>query len=143
MQLNFHISISGIVTFKNAVALKQVSEAVPLQRLLIETDAPYLLRSVSRQNQRAGLRALRRGGNRRLKGIPIESVARAHYGELLFRLQNSPVGGRRKRVRRYLRPRSERLVGLWIVPEPVLAQSSIHGVVRPGVQRRGQQQSIR
>jgi TatD DNase family protein len=42
MELNFYISISGIVTFKNAVALKQVSEAVPLDRLLIETDAPYL-----------------------------------------------------------------------------------------------------
>jgi len=42
MEQNFYISISGIVTFKNATALKQVTEALPLERLLIETDAPYL-----------------------------------------------------------------------------------------------------
>ena len=42
MEQNFYISISGIVTFKNATALKHVTEALPLERLLIETDAPYL-----------------------------------------------------------------------------------------------------
>ena len=40
--LNFYISISGIVTFKNAQGLKEVAQAVPLGRLLVETDAPYL-----------------------------------------------------------------------------------------------------
>lgn len=40
--LNFHISFSGIVTFKNAVALQEVAKTVPLERMLIETDAPYL-----------------------------------------------------------------------------------------------------
>jgi len=38
----FHISFSGIVTFKNAKALKDVARAVPLERMLIETDSPYL-----------------------------------------------------------------------------------------------------
>jgi TatD DNase family protein len=38
----FHISFSGIVTFKNAVALKDVARRVPLDRMLIETDSPYL-----------------------------------------------------------------------------------------------------
>jgi TatD DNase family protein len=42
MDLNFHISFSGIVTFKNAVALKDVAKRVPLDRLLVETDSPYL-----------------------------------------------------------------------------------------------------
>ncbi|ARU31620.1 DNAase [Sulfuriferula sp. AH1] len=42
LALNFYISISGIVTFKNAVALKEVAKTVPLDRLLIETDSPYL-----------------------------------------------------------------------------------------------------
>jgi TatD DNase family protein len=42
MDLGFHISFSGIVTFKNARALKEVAQRVPLERMLIETDSPYL-----------------------------------------------------------------------------------------------------
>ena len=42
LDLGFHISFSGIVTFKNARELKEVARMVPLDRMLIETDAPYL-----------------------------------------------------------------------------------------------------
>jgi TatD DNase family protein len=42
IDLGFHISFSGIVTFKNAVELKDVARRVPLERMLIETDSPYL-----------------------------------------------------------------------------------------------------
>lgn len=42
MELGFYISISGIVTFKQAKELKEVVKALPLERLLIETDSPYL-----------------------------------------------------------------------------------------------------
>jgi TatD DNase family protein len=42
LDLGFHISFSGIVTFRNAVDLKEVARAVPLERMLIETDSPYL-----------------------------------------------------------------------------------------------------
>jgi TatD DNase family protein len=42
MAMGFHISFSGIVTFKNAVALKDVARRVPLDRMLVETDSPYL-----------------------------------------------------------------------------------------------------
>jgi TatD DNase family protein len=42
LDLGFHISFSGIVTFKNARALKEVARRVPLARMLIETDSPYL-----------------------------------------------------------------------------------------------------
>jgi TatD DNase family protein len=42
MALGFYISFSGIVTFRNAVELKAVARAVPLSRMLIETDSPYL-----------------------------------------------------------------------------------------------------
>lgn len=42
LELGFHISFSGIVTFKSARELKEVARRVPLDRLLIETDAPYL-----------------------------------------------------------------------------------------------------
>lgn len=42
MELGFHISFSGIVTFKNAKDLKEVARRVPLERMLVETDSPYL-----------------------------------------------------------------------------------------------------
>ena len=42
IDLGFYISLSGIVTFKNATAVHEVAKKVPLERLLIETDAPYL-----------------------------------------------------------------------------------------------------
>ncbi len=40
--MGFHISFSGIVTFKNAKDMKDVARQVPLDRLLVETDSPYL-----------------------------------------------------------------------------------------------------
>lgn len=42
LDLGFHISLSGIVTFKNALVVKDVAQRVPLDRLLVETDSPYL-----------------------------------------------------------------------------------------------------
>jgi len=42
IELGFYISFSGIVTFKNATALKEVAQHVPLNRILVETDSPYL-----------------------------------------------------------------------------------------------------
>jgi len=42
MEMNFHISFSGIVTFKNAQDLKQVARKMPAERMLVETDSPYL-----------------------------------------------------------------------------------------------------
>jgi len=42
IEQGFYISFSGIVTFKNAIALREVAAAIPLERMLIETDSPYL-----------------------------------------------------------------------------------------------------
>jgi TatD DNase family protein len=42
LDLGFHLSFSGIVTFKNAASLREVAAKVPDDRLLVETDAPYL-----------------------------------------------------------------------------------------------------
>ncbi len=42
LAIGFHISFSGIVTFKNASALRETARAIPEDRILIETDAPYL-----------------------------------------------------------------------------------------------------
>ena len=42
LDMGFYIGIGGVVTFKNAVKLKEVAEYVPLDRILLETDCPYL-----------------------------------------------------------------------------------------------------
>ena len=42
LDIGFYISLSGIVTFKNATELQDVAKKLPLDRILIETDAPYL-----------------------------------------------------------------------------------------------------
>jgi TatD DNase family protein len=78
MELDFQISISGIVTFKNAVALRGVVDAVPLERLLIETDSPYLapvpLRG--RSNEPAYVRYVA-DEIARIKGVPFATVAQS------------------------------------------------------------------
>lgn len=42
LKLGFYIGFTGIVTYKSAVELKKVAQTVPLERMLVETDAPYL-----------------------------------------------------------------------------------------------------
>jgi TatD DNase family protein len=42
VEMGFHVSFSGIVTFKNAGSLREVAKALPLDRILVETDSPYL-----------------------------------------------------------------------------------------------------
>ena len=42
VDLGFFVSFSGIVTFRNAAALREVAKALPLDRILVETDSPYL-----------------------------------------------------------------------------------------------------
>lgn len=86
LELGFYISFSGIVTFKNALALKQVAQAVPLDRLLIETDAPYLapMPYRGRTNQPAYVVHVAEE-IARLRQVPLETVAAAS-SENFFRL---------------------------------------------------------
>jgi TatD DNase family protein len=42
LDIGFHLSLAGIVTFPRALELKEVAKMVPLDRLLIETDSPFL-----------------------------------------------------------------------------------------------------
>ncbi|MBI3609894.1 MAG: TatD family hydrolase [Nitrospirae bacterium] len=42
IDLNFHISFSGVLTFANARALRETARRIPLERILVETDCPYL-----------------------------------------------------------------------------------------------------
>ena len=74
----FHISLSGIVTFKNARELKDVACRVPLDRLLIETDSPYLAPVPFRgkRNQPAYVAHVA-AEIARLRGLPLDDVAAA------------------------------------------------------------------
>ena len=76
MDMNFYISFSGIVTFKKAEELKEVARAVPLDRMLVETDSPYLAPVPYRgkTNQPAYVRHVAEE-IAALKGIPLEEVA--------------------------------------------------------------------
>jgi TatD DNase family protein len=78
LALGFYISFSGIVTFKNAAALKEVAAVVPLDRLLVETDAPYLAPVPHRGklNQPAYVRHVAEEVAR-LRGVSFEAIAEA------------------------------------------------------------------
>ena len=90
MDLGFHISFSGIVTFRNAIALKDVAMRVPLERMLIETDSPYLAPVPHRgkRNQPAWVRHVAEE-IARLRGVPLETIAAATT-ENFFRLFRIP-----------------------------------------------------
>ncbi|HEY5861814.1 MAG TPA: TatD family hydrolase, partial [Casimicrobiaceae bacterium] len=80
------ISFSGIVTFKNAVELKDVARRVPLGRMLIETDSPYLAPVPYRgkRNQPAFVPHVATE-IARLRDVPIDMVAAA-TSQNFFRL---------------------------------------------------------
>jgi len=76
MGMGFYISFSGIVTFKNAKALREVARRVPLENMLVETDAPYLAPVPYRgkTNQPGYVRHVA-AEIARLKGVTLEQVA--------------------------------------------------------------------
>ncbi|GAB1232750.1 TatD family hydrolase [Ferrigenium sp. UT5] len=76
IDLGFYISFSGILTFKNAASIRDVARDVPLDRILIETDSPYLAPVPHRgeTNQPAFVQYVAKE-IARLKNMPIEEVA--------------------------------------------------------------------
>lgn len=92
LELGFHISFSGIVTFRNAAALKDVAKRVPLERMLIETDSPYLAPVPWRgkRNQPAWVRHVAEE-IARLRGVAVETIAAATSANF-FRLFGIDAG---------------------------------------------------
>ena len=78
MAMGFYISFSGIVTFKNAAALKELAQLVPLDRMLIETDSPYLapIPFRGKTNQPGYVRYVAEE-IAKLRGISVEQVGEA------------------------------------------------------------------
>ncbi|HXK29387.1 MAG TPA: TatD family hydrolase [Candidatus Binatia bacterium] len=77
LDLGFYISFTGIITFKNADALRDVVRNVPLERMLVETDSPYLTPVPHRgkRNEPAYVRYVAETVAR-IKGLSLEEVAR-------------------------------------------------------------------
>jgi TatD DNase family protein len=78
IDLGFHISFSGIVTFKNATIIKEVAQNIPLDKILIETDSPYLAPTPHRgkTNQPAYVKHVAEE-IARLRNISLEEVGSA------------------------------------------------------------------
>ncbi len=80
LRLGMYISLAGPVTFKNARVAKEVAAVVPLDRLLIETDAPYLAPHPYRgQRNESKYVPLVAAEIARIKGIDVETVERRTY----------------------------------------------------------------
>ncbi len=89
LKLGFYISFAGPITFKNAKCANEAIEQVPLDKILIETDSPYLAPEPIRgsTNNSANVRYMaKKIAN--VKGISIEEVAKATYqnAEKIFRV---------------------------------------------------------
>ena len=88
--MGFYIGIGGVVTFKNGKKLKEVAEVVPLERILLETDCPYLAPEPYRGKRNSSLyiphiaQAIAD-----IKGVTCEEVVAQteRNGKLLFGIQ--------------------------------------------------------
>jgi TatD DNase family protein len=95
MDLGFYISISGPVTYKNARRLPEIVQALPLNRLLVETDCPYLAPHPHRgkRNEPAYVRLVAER-IARLRGMPHDLLNQTMTtnAERLFDLSNTECG---------------------------------------------------
>jgi TatD DNase family protein len=92
IDLNFYISISGIVTFNQATNVREMAKKIPLDRLLIETDSPWLSPAPFRGRQnhpgRVGLVAQKLA---EIRTEDLATIARETYknANRLFNLESS------------------------------------------------------
>ncbi|MCC7442135.1 MAG: TatD family hydrolase [Bdellovibrionales bacterium] len=77
LELGFHLSFSGILTFKNAEELRQAAKAAPADRILVETDSPYLA-PVPHRGRKCEPYMVRNTAEKlaEVRGVSIEEIAR-------------------------------------------------------------------
>ena len=93
LALGYHISLSGIVTFKNAKKLQEAVSMIPLDRLLLETDSPYLAPTPHRGRRNEPAYVVHTAEMvASLRGEPLEVIASAATENTyrLFNLTRSP-----------------------------------------------------
>lgn len=95
LELGLYISVAGILTFKNAGALREVVRDLPLERLLVETDAPYLAPVPHRGRRNEPAFVCEVGAAlAALKGVTLDQVARAtteNFFRLFSRAKNQAI----------------------------------------------------
>lgn len=84
LKLDFHISFAGPITFKNAKNADEIIQMVPMEKVLIETDSPYLSPEPNR-GKRNDSRNVRYMAEKiaKVKQLPIEQVAKITYANAL------------------------------------------------------------
>jgi TatD DNase family protein len=88
LDLGMYISFSGILTFKKSDALREIAKQIPLDRLLVETDAPYLAPNKYRGKRNEPAYVVETAAElARVKGITLDALARATSANF-FRLYN-------------------------------------------------------
>jgi TatD DNase family protein len=90
LDMNFYISFGGPVTYKNARVPKEVLEMVPMDRLLIETDSPYLTPHPNRgKRNESSYVALVARAAAEIKGISVEELAQitTENGKICFGIE--------------------------------------------------------
>ena len=87
LKRGWHVSLSGIVTFKKSESLRDLASIVPLEQLLIETDTPYLAPQSKRGKQNEPSFIIETAECiAKIKGVSLEEVAKRTYqnAERLF-----------------------------------------------------------
>ena len=89
LDLGFYLSLTGIITFKNAESLRDVVRQVPLEKMLVETDSPYLTPVPHRgkRNEPAYVRLVAEA-IAKIKGVSLEEIAQITTGNVrnLFKI---------------------------------------------------------
>nr|WP_136252275.1 TatD family hydrolase [Ningiella ruwaisensis] len=98
IEMGIYISISGIVTFKSAKALQETVKAIPLEKLLIETDSPWLA-PVPHRGKENQPKYVKEVGEfvAKLKGISVDELAEvttANFYQLFDRINKRPLENR-------------------------------------------------
>ena len=91
LQLGYYLSFTGVITFKNARKAVEIVRATPLDRLMIETDAPYMAPEPFRGRRNSSLYVHRMAeAIAQIKGLPVEEVERVttENGKRLFRIES-------------------------------------------------------
>ena len=94
VKLGFHIGIGGVVTFKNGKKLKEIAAAIPLDRILLETDCPYLAPEPYRGKRNSSLYIPQIAqAIADIKGVTLKKDEDVTWENAmkLYRMQNTPA----------------------------------------------------